>query len=466
MSSDSSRIEGISNLLTPTMLELFSAFKTKNPLEDLVVMAMHGCHNGNIFIDFFEEKKASSELIHYKTIPVFLDSLGNESFIPTVYSLDKDEDDNFKVQVEHVCFEIDLKDDVKILILSKPYFNIANLYNSCIIAEKKNLEVVGNFSIEWFKYLTKRSEYKNKCIYFARDRHGNLVERIMKRTEMTMEDIILDKKIEIKIKNNIVNYLDKIELYKKYGVNSNIGIFLTGAPGNGKTTLCKILRDTYKNYTFFWVMSMAVRTSDDINAIYMKARDFSPSIVLWEDVGPHVRSRQKGDISRGDENILDEFLQQLCGPFDNAGVITLMTSNLGLEEIDEAILRPGRVGYHIEFPKPSDEAIIKYTKMVLDKIQHDVKDNDLKVLEGKDFSFAKIGEIFDCAKRFAVDKGSYDESEEKLNITSEVFKDAVEFVIDMGERITDERAGFRKGNSETSQDVREGPSNIGVISKA
>lgn len=442
--------EPLTNYVSEALLAFIGkVFETKNPLDDLITISFGTECVKDFYLDFFDAKKDKGELKDYKFMPTYWSNFDKITFMPQayvggMYSQEENEDNVFQMNMVYGSYLIELTGDVKILMgfQSSNIHDRNIVYGEFVISEKSNIELVKNFLGDLHKYAQERSQYKNRCIRFTRDQHGNLTKNFIKRTNMTMEDIIIDAKIKNKVEQYLFDYLNKIDIYKKYGVSSNIGVFLTGAPGNGKTTLCKILRDVYRKHTFIWAMALAVRSADDVNYIYTEAREHAPCIVLWEDVGPYVRSRNSGDIARGNEQILDEFLQQLCGPFDNSGVITIMTSNMGLEEIDEAILRPGRVGYHIEFPKPSDDAVIKYINKLLKEIRHGIEDKDLDMLKKKDLSFVKIYEILDASKKFAIDDESF--VGEELFITSKHFNEAIDFVMNMGERVTTERAGFRR----------------------
>ena len=267
-----------------------------------------------------------------------------------------------------------------------------------------------------------------------------------------MKELVMPKKVLKQIDNYVIRFLNKVETYAKFNINSYSGVFLIGPPGNGKTTFCKVLQDHYTDFTFFWVLAQAVSKPSDVSYIYEEARKYSPTIVLWEDAGPYVRNRSNGDVLRGSESILDEFLQQLCGPFNNSGVFTIMTSNMGSEEIDDAIKRPGRVGHIIEFPKPSDALVKQYIKrMILPVMNSATIDGDTEeiidvVLESHKksaYSFAQLNEIFDTSKKFAVDDDSIDVVGDNIIVRKKDIMLAIELMLQIGDKPIDERAGFR-----------------------
>ena len=324
---------------------------------------------------------------------------------------------------------------------------------STLVVEMKNKQCCIDFINDYYVYLNNNSKFKGSCLYYVRGVHGNLKHKVIERSDTSMSDLVLSKMVHKQIETYVLGFLHKIKRYQELGVTSSAGVFLTGPPGNGKTTFCKALCDQYPDYTFFWVLSQAVNESRDIYKVYQDARKFSPSIVLWEDAGPYVRNRENGDVARGSESILDEFLQQLCGPFDNSGVFTIMTSNLNVEEIDGAILRPGRIGYTIEFPKPNRSLVAKYIKKIVASLSsnkntniHDIVDDIIsEVVKHHDkhnYSFAQLNEIFDNAKRYAVDGDSVDG--DQIIVRQKDIESAIDVMSKIGDRYIEEKVGFRK----------------------
>ena len=330
-----------------------------------------------------------------------------------------------------------------------------------LVVETANQEACLDFIHEYYEYLNHNSKYKGACLYYERGMYGTLEHKVIARSNISMSDLVLSDGVHNKVNMYVSGFLDKMVRYQEMGVSSSSGVFLTGPPGNGKTTFCKALCDQYKDYTFFWILAQAVNDTKDVYRAYEDARKYAPSIVLWEDAGPYVRRRDNGDVMRGNESILDEFLQQLCGPFDNSGIFTIMTSNLGVEEIDGAILRPGRIGYTIEFPKPNAALVGKYIRKVVASMGENSNTNIKDILddiisavvvhhEKYEYSFAQLNEIFDNAKRYAVDDDSVDG--DQIVVRQKDIESAIDVMAKIGDRYIEEKMGFRRRNDDWDDD--------------
>lgn len=148
-----------------------------------------------------------------------------------------------------------------------------------------------------------------------------------------------------------------------------------------------------------------------------------------------------------DESLLNALLQELDGPYDNSGLMTIMTTNTKIEEIDDALMRPGRVAHRIKFDEPSEEQAAMYIKKNMGNTLLEWPDETDKFINSivtkckddtkKVFSYAQWNEVVNTAKRFALER------EDVLNVTTDDMYNALEFVKGL-EILDTEKVGFRK----------------------
>lgn len=127
------------------------------------------------------------------------------------------------------------------------------------------------------------------------------------------------------------------------------GILLAGKYGTGKTLLArKVARDATENgVTFIYIKNVR----DLPNAINF-ARNYQPAVIFGEDI-----DRVVGTQTRTEE--LDTILNTLDGiDSKNTDVMVVLTTN-HLENINKAMLRPGRIDVLIEVLPPDAEAAIR-----------------------------------------------------------------------------------------------------------
>jgi ATP-dependent 26S proteasome regulatory subunit len=153
--------------------------------------------------------------------------------------------------------------------------------------------------------------------------------------------------------------------------------------------------------------------------------------------------------------MLNEFLQQLDGPYDNAEILTIMTTNMDIKkEIDEAILRPGRVDYFIKFDKPDLDSSIKFYKTILSEFPQ-ISDDAILKGSSQQLSYAQMGEVVNVAKQIAIDHDDIDKFAEKLELNDSHILEAISLVVKVGDKDTEKLGFIKTRNNECPSAVGE-----------
>ena len=142
------------------------------------------------------------------------------------------------------------------------------------------------------------------------------------------------------------------------------GLLLSGPPGTGKTMFASILASscTIPLFPASFAEWQRMGHLGDFFAAMRKtfgdAQDQAPSIVLFDEIDSLGR-RGGGFIDRDYMNAaLNAFLECLDGSRRRRGVIVIATTNFP-DQVDSALLRPGRIGRHIAVDLPGADARVK-----------------------------------------------------------------------------------------------------------
>lgn len=160
-------------------------------------------------------------------------------------------------------------------------------------------------------------------------------------------------------------------LYKKVGAKVPRGIIFQGPPGTGKTYMARAIAGE-AGVAFFssvgseFVEMFAGVAAARVNNLFMTARKRSPSIIFIDEIDAIGRARSTlgadpGSMER--ESALLAMLVQMDGIHGKLEqVLTIGATNLA-QELDQALLRPGRFEVVHEIPSPGPVArleILKY----------------------------------------------------------------------------------------------------------
>lgn len=142
------------------------------------------------------------------------------------------------------------------------------------------------------------------------------------------------------------------------GIRPPKGVILYGAPGTGKTLLAKAVANQ-TSATFLRVVGSELiqKYLGDgpklVRNIFDVAKQYAPSIVFIDEVDA-IGSKRYDSSSSGEREIqrtLLELLNQLDG-FDDRGDVKVIMATNRIENLDPALIRPGRIDRKILFENP------------------------------------------------------------------------------------------------------------------
>jgi cell division protease FtsH len=154
----------------------------------------------------------------------------------------------------------------------------------------------------------------------------------------------------------IVEFLKDPKRFKKLGARVPKGVLLYGPPGTGKTLLAKaIATESGANFYFqsassFVEMFVGVGSAR-IRRLFAEARKHQPAIIFIDELDAVGTSRSGGSHNREHDQTLNQLLVELDG-FEEAERLIIMGASNRLEDLDQALLRPGRFDRQIHVGVP------------------------------------------------------------------------------------------------------------------
>src|SRR6266700_332888 len=155
----------------------------------------------------------------------------------------------------------------------------------------------------------------------------------------------------------IVEFLRDPKRFEKLGAHVPKGILLYGPPGTGKTLLAKAAANEsgakfYSQSASAFVEMFAGLGAARIRKLFEEARKNAPSIIFIDELDAVGAARTGHGFNREQDQTLNQLLVELDGFASGAQVVVMGASNR-LQDLDPALLRPGRFDRQILVTTPA-----------------------------------------------------------------------------------------------------------------
>jgi cell division protease FtsH len=187
--------------------------------------------------------------------------------------------------------------------------------------------------------------------------------KLIEKTGVTFNDVIGAEESK-KDLMDILDFIKNPEKYRALGAKVPSGVLLQGPPGTGKTLLAKavageagipFLSASGSDFVEMFVGVGAKRVRD----LFRQAREKSkntPVIIFIDEIDSLIQNRAKLVSNGGDSEHLrtiTALLDEMDGMIQSEHPIIVMgATNAPLESLDPAMLRPGRLGRHVQVALP------------------------------------------------------------------------------------------------------------------
>jgi cell division protease FtsH len=154
----------------------------------------------------------------------------------------------------------------------------------------------------------------------------------------------------------VVDFLQDPRRFAKLGARVPKGILLYGPPGTGKTLLAKAVAHAsgasfYSQSASAFVEMFAGLGASRIRKLFATARKNQPAIVFIDELDAVGMRRSGHAFNREHDQTLNQLLVELDG-FEDAGRVVVIGASNRLEDLDQALLRPGRFDRQILVSPP------------------------------------------------------------------------------------------------------------------
>ena len=246
------------------------------------------------------------------------------------------------------------------------------------------------------KIVREESIYNGKALRIEfTDADGDDIEiptpKFVDLRKANVGEMVYTKELESLIETNILTPLKHTKAVKAAGIPLKRGILLAGPYGTGKSLLARGIAKvgTENGWTFIYI-----KDAGELPRAIKFAAMYQPAVIFAEDVDRHMAG--------GRTEAMDEILNTLDGiDSKHMELMVVLTTN-HLDQINSAMLRPGRLDVILNITTPDSEAVMRlihvYGRGTIDQKTDLTKAGEL--LQG--YTPAVIREVVERAKLVSI----------------------------------------------------------------
>ncbi len=303
-----------------------------------------------------------------------------------------------------------LKASFALLLLLPVYFLVGMLYNTPFKVEFAGGVIAAIAFLGGLEHIglniSRESEIDRADKMKAYGKFG-MTDMSAAGEEKSMGDVGGYEDVKSELRDAIIMPLEKKEIAFTYGIKPPTGILLFGPPGTGKTMLMRALAKELK-YNFIEVRCSQIlsqwygESEKNVKEVFDNARKNAPTVLFFDEIDAVAKARRGDSLDEVGQRVLSELLQQIDGASKSKATVMVVGATNRPDQLDAAMLRPGRLDkiIYMHLPDPdARKAIIKVSLRGL-PVAPDV---DLETLARKTdrFSGADMKNIVTEAKRLA-----------------------------------------------------------------
>ncbi|KAH8983164.1 P-loop containing nucleoside triphosphate hydrolase protein [Lactarius hatsudake] len=236
-----------------------------------------------------------------------------------------------------------------------------------------------------------------------------LRETVVEIPQVSWDDIGGLDKVKQELQETVQYPVEHPDKFLKYGMQPSKGVLFYGPPGTGKTMLAKaIASETQANFISIKgpeLLTMWFGESEaNVRDVFDKARAAAPCVMFFDELDSIAKARggSSGDGGGAGDRVLNQILTEMDGMNAKKNVFIIGATNRP-DQIDPALLRPGRLDQLIYIPLPDEKSRLSILRAALRKSPL-APDVDLAFLAKNThgFSGADLTEICQRAAKLAI----------------------------------------------------------------
>lgn len=217
------------------------------------------------------------------------------------------------------------------------------------------------------EFIYRSTKYASKCETKSKDmntidsydvnEYSNINRRAIQKR--SFDNVYVEDDLIKSIDKHISSFINNKDFYIKHGIPYHTGIILSGEPSTGKSSLANVIGSKYCGKIVISTLSSLVLNRTNI--VDIAFAQTLPTLIVVEDVDCQALSNARDETKLNSDNkiTMSDVLNVLDGSncYDNC--ILLFTTN-HIENIEPALIRPGRMDCHFHIGYPSIESLNKF----------------------------------------------------------------------------------------------------------
>lgn len=309
------------------------------------------------------------------------------------------------------------------------------------------------------EYEEEKNPYKGAILHIGT--HTSYQFQFFENTQvanLTWDDLILNSETKALAYHLTQNFLENQKEYRRLKISTKQGVLITGPPGTGKSFLAQIIMNSIlignlkDNATLVIVTARHLTNKSGLHILFQAIKSLGTVCVFMEDIdlfGIKNRNDMNPSEKIDAEINLNELLNGIDGISENNNTLVIGTTNQ-VENVDDALLRSERLGYHLYFPLPSfGERIEFFNRFGKRKALWEAGlTSEWLATQTEGFSGADIIEVISLSKRFALSENSW--SGDSLLLTKNHFNKAIDLIRLESQSLSQKNNSFKKTNFKRS----------------
>jgi len=260
-----------------------------------------------------------------------------------------------------MVFKTDIVCNTHAISINRDEFSIYSSYTiSCNQGDFSKFEHFINSSIKYYnKYYAEHNLKKNKIKLYLSSDEGGYFTCLGTRNKRELDTIYLPSKQKKAMVDDLKNFLDEKTTikYKKLGITHKRTYLFEGIPGAGKSSFIMALASHF-GFNLAIISFTPKMTDNDLIRLLrcLEEKDENNVFIIFEDMDCIFKERKSNDENRNMVTF-SGILNALDGITTRDNMICFITTNYK-QNLDSALIRPGRVDYIMRFDYIHKEQVI------------------------------------------------------------------------------------------------------------